>query len=80
MLLIKNDPKYNEQWPRPVVPYRRVYGVGQPDRKRPLANDGSASAHLPEGSGFGLVGTSSLYKLDRSIRVGLAKENAHRSP
>src|SRR5262249_19632681 len=21
MLLIKNDPKYNEQWPRPLVPY-----------------------------------------------------------
>jgi hypothetical protein len=61
MLLIKNDPKYSEQWPRPLVPYRRVYGVDEP--RRPVhANDGSRSPHLPEGTPFGLVGTSSLYK------------------
>ena len=30
MLLIKNDPKYNEQWPRAVVPYKRIYGVDEP--------------------------------------------------
>ena len=30
MLLIKNDPKYNEQWPRPLVPYKRIYGVDEP--------------------------------------------------
>src|SRR5262249_52822330 len=30
MLLIKNDPKYHEQWPRPLVPYRRIYGVDEP--------------------------------------------------
>ena len=62
MLLIKNDPKYNEQWPRPVVPYQRIYGVNQPRYKKPPANDGTASPHLPAGSAFGLVGTSSLYK------------------
>src|SRR5262249_53665981 len=28
----------------------------------PLANDGKKSPHLPEGTPFGLVGTSSLYK------------------
>ena len=28
----------------------------------PLANDGKLSTHLPEGTPFGLVGTSSLYK------------------
>ena len=32
MLLIKNDPKYNEQWPRPLVPYKRIYGVDEPTR------------------------------------------------
>ncbi|MFT5523481.1 MAG: hypothetical protein ACI9HK_001427, partial [Pirellulaceae bacterium] len=62
MLLIKNDPKFNEQWPRPVVPYKRIYGIEQPNSKPPLANDGSSSVHLPEGSAFGLVGTSSFYK------------------
>ena len=30
MRLIKNDPKYNEQWPRALVPYQRIYGVAEP--------------------------------------------------
>jgi hypothetical protein len=61
MLLIKNDPKYNEQWPRALVPYKRIYGVAEPKRLV-HRNDGKASRHLPEGTPFGLVGTSSLYK------------------
>ena len=44
MLLIKNDPKYNEQWPRAVVPYKRIYGVDEPKRLPPLANDGKLVA------------------------------------
>lgn len=62
MLLIKNDPNYNEQWPRALVPYRRIYGIDEPRRLPPLANDGGRSPLLPEGTPFGLVGTSSLYK------------------
>jgi hypothetical protein len=62
MLLIKNDPKYNESWPRAVVPYRRMFGVAEPETIPPLANDGSLSPELPAGTPFGLVGTSSLYK------------------
>jgi hypothetical protein len=62
MLLVKNDPKYNEQWPRPLVPYKRIYGVDEPRRLPALSNDGKRSKHLPEGTPFGLVGTSSLYK------------------
>ena len=62
MRLIRNDPKYNEQWPRAVVPYKRIYGVDEPRLLKPLANDGSLSKHLPEGTPFGLIGTSSLYK------------------
>jgi hypothetical protein len=60
--LIKNDPEYNEQWPRALVPYKRIYGIDEPKRIAPLANDGKQSPHLPEGTPFGLVGTSSLYK------------------
>jgi len=60
--LIKNDPKYNEQWPRALVPYERIYGVREPKQLKPVANDGKLSPHLPEGTPFGLVGTSSLYK------------------
>ena len=62
MLLVKNDPKYHEQWPRALVPYKRIYGVAEPVRIEPLANDGRISRHLPEGTPTGLVGSSSLYK------------------
>lgn len=62
MLLIKNDPNYNECWPRALVPYRRIYGIDQPAAPPPLKNDGSLSPQLPEGTPFGLVGTSSFYK------------------
>src|SRR4029077_21017745 len=62
MLLIKNDPKFNEQWPRALVPYQRIYGIDEPPRLAPVANDGKLSKHLPAGTPFGLVGTSSLYK------------------
>jgi hypothetical protein len=62
MLLIKNDPRYNESWPRALVPYARVHGVPEPKRLPRLRNDGSRSAHLPAGTPFGLVGSSSLYK------------------
>lgn len=62
MLLIKNDPQYNECWPRAVVPYQRIYGVPHPRVLPRLANDGSRSPLLPAGAPFGLVGSSSLYK------------------
>jgi hypothetical protein len=60
--LIKNDPRYNECWPRALVPYRRIYGVDEPRTLPRLANDGTLSKHLPEGTPFGLVGTASFYK------------------
>jgi hypothetical protein len=62
LLLIKNDPNYNESWPRALVPYERIYDVKEPKQLPRLANDGRASKHLPEGAPFGLVGTSSYYK------------------
>lgn len=61
MLLIKNDPKYQELWPRALVPYKRIYGIDAPPRLV-HRNDGKQSPHLPEGTPFGLVGSSSLYK------------------
>ena len=62
LLLVKNDPKYNEMWPRALVPYQRVHGIPEPKTLVPLANDGALSKHLPAGTPFGLVGTSSFYK------------------
>lgn len=62
MLLIKNDPKYNESWPRALVPYKRIYGIDEPKNIARIANHGKKSKHLPAGTPFGLVGTSSFYK------------------
>ncbi|UXI68438.1 TolB family protein [Tahibacter amnicola] len=62
LVLIKNDPAYNEAWPRALVPYRAVHGVDQPDELAWLPNDGSADARLPAGTPLGMVGTSSFYK------------------
>lgn len=72
MRLIKNDPKYQEQWPRALVPYKRIYGVDEPRTIAALRNDGKLSPHLPEGTPFGLVGTSSLYKRE-SYPYGVVK-------
>ncbi len=64
--LIKNDPRYNEQFPRALVPYRRIYDIGEPKKLPRLANDGAWYGVLPEGTPFGLVGSSSLYKSETS--------------
>ncbi|NIQ85756.1 MAG: hypothetical protein GTN83_13270, partial [Acidobacteria bacterium] len=55
---LKNDPRYNEAWPRAVVPYRAVHGVDEPVEIPWLPNDGSLHPALPAGSPYGLVGTS----------------------
>jgi hypothetical protein len=75
LLLIKNDPNYNECWPRALVPYERIYGVKEPARLPRLANNGKASKHLPEGTPFGLVGTASFYKRE-SFPNGVAPKGS----
>ncbi len=62
LVRIKNDPAYNEAWPRAVVPYEAVHGVAVPAELPWLPNDGSVHAALPAGTPYGLVGTSSFYK------------------
>src|SRR5262249_56986335 len=73
MLLIKTDPKYPEQWPRALVPYKRIYGIDAPKPLAALQNNGKLSKHLPEGTPFGLVGTSSLYKRESFPRGAVPK-------
>ncbi|MBI3843279.1 MAG: hypothetical protein HY292_01445, partial [Planctomycetes bacterium] len=62
LVLLKNDPRYNEAWPRAVVTYRAVHGVDEPALLPWLPNDGTVRAELPAGTPYGLVGTSSFYK------------------
>jgi len=62
LVLIKNDPAWNEAWPRALVPYAAIHGVAEPAALPWLPNDGTLHAELPAGTPFGLVGTSSVYK------------------
>lgn len=62
LVLLKNDPAYNEAWPRAVVSYRDVHGIDEPATLPWLPNDGSVHAALPAGTAYGLVGSSSFYK------------------
>lgn len=62
MLRIKHEADYNAQWPRALVPYKRIYGIEEPRQLPVLTNNGKQSPQLPEGTPFGLVGSSSLYK------------------
>jgi hypothetical protein len=62
LILIKNDPSYNEAWPRAVVPYSAVHGVTEPAQLPWLPNDGTVHGELPAGTPYGLIGTSSFYK------------------
>ncbi|HZR20413.1 MAG TPA: hypothetical protein VFE51_24235 [Verrucomicrobiae bacterium] len=62
LVLIKNDPKYNEAWPRAVVPWKAIHGTDEPASLPWLPNDGTAHPDLPPGTPYGIVGTSSFYK------------------
>jgi len=73
MLLVKNDPKFHELWPRALVPYSRIYGIREPKHLAPVRNDGKLTKHLPEGVPYGLIGTSSLYKRE-SFPQGIVPE------
>ncbi len=48
MRLIKNDPAYNESWPRALVPYRRIYGIDEPSQLPRLRNDGAYPGISPK--------------------------------
>ncbi|TDR20487.1 hypothetical protein [Marinicella litoralis] len=64
LLLLKNDPDYNEAWPRAVVTWQAIHGNPEPATRDWLPNDGTEHPALEAGTPYGLVGTSSLYKRD----------------
>ncbi len=72
LLLIKNDPDFNEQQPRAVVTYRDIYDIDEPAELPWLPNDGSLHAELPAGTPYGLVGTSSFYRRDSKPGKGVS--------
>ena len=64
LVLVKNDPRYNEMWPRAVVSYQRIYGTAAPASPAELANDGTLDSRLAEGTPLALIGASSLISRD----------------
>lgn len=58
---IKNDPQYNEIWPRAVVSYQAIYGQSEPDQIEWLPDNTEYADLLPPGTPYGLIGTSSFY-------------------
>jgi Hydrazine synthase alpha subunit middle domain len=62
--LIKSDPAYNYQMPKAVVSYRAIYGVDEPAKYDWTPNRGTLHTTLPEGTPFGLIGTSTFYRRD----------------
>ena len=73
LILIKNDPRYNEMQPRAVTPYKTIYGFDEPASLPWLPNNGGTSYHLPAGTPFGLVGTSTFYKRNTAPGAGEAR-------
>jgi hypothetical protein len=72
LLLVKNDPKVDEKWPRAVVPYRRIYGIDEPAAFPPVPRDVSLSAELPAATPFALFGAPSLYRRESYPRGRVA--------
>ena len=64
LVLVKNDPNYNEMWPRAVVPYQQIYGVAAPSNLPDLTNEGQIDSRLPEATPLALIGTSSMISRD----------------
>jgi len=62
LVRIKNDPNYNEAWPRAVVSWKAVHGADEPVALPWLPNDGTLHPELPAGTPYGIVGSSSFYK------------------
>jgi hypothetical protein len=70
LVLVKNDPNYNELQPKALVPYSAIYGISQPATIPYLPNDGAVSSLLPAGTPFGLIGTSSFYNRNTTPAYG----------
>jgi hypothetical protein len=60
LTIIKSDPHYNYQQPRPLLSWDEIYGA-PPVAHSWQPNDGTQHQKLPKGTPFGIVGTSSVY-------------------
>jgi len=77
LALVKNDPNYNEIWPRAVVPYQSIHNQAKPDIIASLA-DQTNDPRLEDGEAAAITGTSSMYNMDPSDRNDLFQTPAGR--
>jgi hypothetical protein len=68
--MAKNDPNFNEMWPRAAIPYLNIHGITKPAIVPDHDNRGSVDARLPEGTPFALFGTSSMYNRESAPLKG----------
>jgi hypothetical protein len=61
LIKVKDDPNYNEIWPRAVLSYGDIYGISKPNIINNLAISGPDDNHLLPGEAAALLGTSSMY-------------------
>ncbi len=61
LVLIKDEPNYNEIWPRAVLSYQQLYGQAAPDIINNLAMSAPDDDRLLPAEAAALVGTSSIY-------------------
>lgn len=54
---VVNSPDYLETQPKALVPYADIYGIAEP----PVLTNKATHAMLPEGTPFGIIGTSGVY-------------------
>jgi len=61
LIKVKDDPNYNEIWPRAVLSYGDIYGISKPDLVNDLAKSLPDDNRLLAAEANALLGTSSMY-------------------
>lgn len=61
LVKIKDDPAYNEIWPRAVLPYQAIYNQAKPDIYPRQSHEQPEDPRLKLGEATALVGSSSMY-------------------
>lgn len=61
LIKVKDDPNYNEIWPRAVLPYQAIYGQTKPDDNELNSAELPEDQRLIRGEAAALVGVSSMY-------------------
>lgn len=70
LIKIKDEPQYNEIWPRAVLSYQEIYGVEKPAILNSITGSTPSDNRLVPGEAAALYGTSSMYNREPLNEVG----------